>query len=84
MTEAVDPIDPIITSMLLGQPPEPCVPILEVPREVLTRLLDVVEFGDQLKRAEKDRLIADVKNILTDEQPELWALYIVGPNLAIL
>lgn len=80
MVEASAPIDPIHSAMMLGMTPEPCEPIIEITRQALTKLLDVVEFGDQLERVEKDRLVAFVKEILAEAQPELWAMHSVGPN----
>jgi hypothetical protein len=80
MNEAMEPIDPIHSAMMLGMTPEPCEPIIEITRQALTKLLDVVEFGDQLERVEKDRLVAFVKEILAEAQPELWAMHSVGPN----
>ncbi|WP_296277778.1 hypothetical protein [Pseudomonas sp. UBA7530] len=80
MVEAMEPIDPIHSAMMLGMTPEPCEPIIEITRQALTKLLDVVEFGDQLERVEKDRLVAFVKEILAEAQPELWAMHSVGPN----
>lgn len=80
MNEAMEPIDPIHSAMMLGMTPEPCEPIIEITRQALTKLLDVVEFGDKLERVEKDRLVAFVKEILAEAQPELWAMHSVGPN----
>lgn len=80
MVEAAAPIDPIHSAMMLGMTPEPCEPIIEITRQAVTKLLDVVEFGDQLERVEKDRLVAFVKELLAQEQPELWAMHSVGPN----
>ncbi|MFI8981446.1 hypothetical protein [Ectopseudomonas khazarica] len=80
MREASAPIDPIHSAMMLGMTPEPCEPIIEITRKAVTKLLDVVEFGDQLERVEKDRLVAFVKEILAEDQPELWAMHSVGPN----
>ena len=80
MNEAMEPIDPVTAAMLMGRRPDPCEPILEISRKVLTRLLDVVEFGDQLERVEKDRLLALLKDMLAAEQPELWAMHCVGPR----
>lgn len=79
MNEAMEPIDPVTAAMLMGRRPDPCEPILEISRKVLTRLMDVVEFGDQLERVEKDRLLALLKDMLAAEQPELWAMHCVGP-----
>lgn len=80
MVEASAPIDPIHSAMMLGMTPEPCEPIIEITRQAVTKLLDVVEFGDQLERVEKDRLVAFVKELLAEEQPELWATYSPGPG----
>lgn len=80
MVEASAPIDPIHSAMMLGMTPEPCEPIIEITRQAVTKLLDVVEFGDQLERVEKDRLVAFVKELLAEPQPELWAMHSVGPN----
>lgn len=80
MCEASAPIDPIHSAMMLGMTPEPCEPVIEITRQAVTKLLDVVEFGDQLERVEKDRLVAFVKELLAQEQPELWAMHSVGPN----
>lgn len=80
MVEASAPIDPIHSAMMLGMTPEPCEPIIEITRQVVTKLLDVVEFGDQLERVEKDRLVAFVKELLAHDQPELWAMHSIGPN----
>ena len=80
MNEAIEPIDPIHSAMMLGMTPEPCEPIIEITRQAVTKLLDVVEFGDQLERVEKDRLVAFVKDLLAEEQPELWATYSPGPG----
>jgi GNAT superfamily N-acetyltransferase len=80
MNEAIEPIDPIHSAMMLGMTPEPCEPIIEITRQAVTKLLDVVEFGDQLERVEKDRLVAFVKELLAEPQPELWAMHSVGPN----
>jgi len=80
MVEASAPIDPIHSAMMLGMTPEPCEPVIEITRQAVTKLLDVVEFGDQLERVEKDRLVAFVKDLLAEEQPELWATYSPGPG----
>lgn len=80
MNEAIEPIDPIHSAMMLGMTPKPCEPIIEITRQAVTKLLDVVEFGDQLERVEKDRLVAFVKELLAEPQPELWAMHSVGPN----
>lgn len=80
MVEASAPIDPIHSAMMLGMTPEPCEPVIEITRQAVTKLLDVVEFGDQLERVEKDRLVAFVKEILAQDQPELWATYSPGPG----
>ncbi|WP_443190959.1 hypothetical protein [Pseudomonas indica] len=75
----MEPIDPVTAAMLMGRRPDPCEPILEISRKVLTRLMDVVEFGDQMERVEKDRLLVLLKDMLAAEQPELWAMHCVGP-----
>lgn len=80
MSEEMQPIDPITAAMLMGQVPEPCEPIIEISHKVLTHLMDVVEFGDQLERVEKDRLLAHLKDVLAADQPELWAMYSPGPG----
>lgn len=80
MSEEMQPIDPVTAAMLMGQVPEPCEPIIEISRKVLTKLLDVVEFGDQLERVEKDRLLVHLKDVLAADQPELWVIHSVGPN----
>lgn len=80
MNEAIEPIDPIHSAMMLGMTPKPCEPTIEITRQAVTKLLDVVEFGDQLERVEKDRLVAFVKDLLAEDQPELWATYIPGPG----
>ncbi|HEY1028383.1 MAG TPA: hypothetical protein VGE28_12260 [Pseudomonas sp.] len=80
MTDATGPIDPIHSAMMLGMTPEPCEPVIEITRQAVTELLDVVEFGDQLERVEKERLVAFVKDILAQDQPELWATYSPGPG----
>lgn len=80
MNEAMEPIDPIHSAMMLGMTPKPCEPTIEITRQAVTKLLDVVEFGDQLERVEKDRLVAFVKDLLAEDQPELWATYIPGPG----
>ena len=80
MSEQMQPIDPVTAAMLMGQVPEPCEPIIEISRKVLTRLMDVVEFGDQLERVEKDRLLAHLKDVLAADQPELWAMHSPGPG----
>lgn len=80
MSEEMQPIDPITAAMLMGQVPEPCEPITEISHKVLTKLLDVVEFGDQLERVEKDRLLAHLKEVLAAEQPQLWAMHSLGPG----
>ncbi|RRV29617.1 hypothetical protein EGJ23_01380 [Pseudomonas sp. o96-267] len=82
MVEASAPIDPIHSAMMLGMTPEPCEPVIEITRQAVTKLLDVVEFGDQLERVEKDRLVAFVKDLLAEDQPELWATYSPGPGEA--
>lgn len=80
MNEAMEPIDPAFAAMLMGRTPEPCEPFVEISSKVLARLLDVVEFGDQLERVEKDRLLSSLKELLGLEQPELWVIHCVGPN----
>lgn len=80
MSEEMQPIDPITAAMLMGQVPDPCEPIIEITRKVLTRLMDVVEFGDQLERVEKDRLLAHLKEVLAADQPMLWAMHSPGPG----
>lgn len=80
MSEEMQPIDPVTAAMLMGQIPDPCEPTIEISHKVLTRLMDVVEFGDQLERVEKDHLLAHLKDVLAADQPELWAMYIPGPG----
>ncbi|WP_405118794.1 hypothetical protein [Pseudomonas leptonychotis] len=80
MSEEMQPIDPVTAAMLMGQVPDPCEPIIEISHKVLTRLMDVVEFGDQLERVEKDRLLAHLKDVLAADQPELWAMHSPGPG----
>lgn len=80
MSEAMEPIHPAHAALLMGKAPEPCEPFVEISSQVLGRLLDVVEFGDQLERVEKDRLLSSVKELLALEQPGLWAIHSVGPN----
>jgi hypothetical protein len=80
MSEEMQPIDPVTAAMLMGQVPDPCEPIVEVSHKVLTRLMDVVEFGDQLERVEKDRLLAHLKEVLAADQPQLWAMHSPGPG----
>ena len=80
MSEEMQPIAPITAAMLMGETPEPCEPIIEISHKVLTRLLDVVEFGDQLERVEKDRLLAHLKDALNADQPGLWAMHSPGPG----
>lgn len=80
MSEEMQPIDPITAAMLMGQVPDPCEPMIEISHKVLTRLVDVVEFGDQLERVEKDRLLAHLKEVLAADQPGLWAMHSPGPG----
>lgn len=80
MSEEMQPIDPVTAAMLMGKTPDPCEPISEISHKVLTRLMDVVEFGDQLERVEKDRLLAHLKDVLAEKQPDLWVVHSVGPN----
>lgn len=80
MSEEMQQIDPVTAAMLMGQIPDPCEPTIEISHKVLTRLMDVVEFGDQLERVEKDRLLAHLKDVLAEEQPELWAMHSPGPG----
>lgn len=80
MSEEMQPIDPITAAMLMGQVPDPCEPMIEISHKVLTRLVDVVEFGDQLERVEKDRLLAHLKETLAADQPQLWAMHSPGPG----
>jgi hypothetical protein len=80
MSEEMQPIDPITAAMLMGQVPDPCEPAIEISHKVLTRLMDVVEFGDQLERVEKDRLLAHLKELLAADQPQLWAMHSPGPG----
>lgn len=80
MSEEMQPIDPVTAAMLMGQVPEPCESITEISHKVLTKLLDVVEFGDQLERVEKDRLLAHLKEVLAADQPQLWAMHSPGPG----
>ena len=74
------PIDSITAAALRGETPAPCEPTVEIPKATLTRLLDVVEFGDQLERVERDRLLNYCREVLALEQPELWATWSPGPN----
>ncbi|MGY8830076.1 MAG: hypothetical protein ACKVIS_11085 [Pseudomonadales bacterium] len=80
MSEQMQPIDPVTAALLMGQVPEPCEPTIEISHKVLTRLMDVVEFGDQLERVEKDRLLAHLKEVLAADQPVLWAMHSPGPG----
>ena len=80
MSEEMQPIHPVTAALIMGKTPDPCEPMIEIPCKVLTRLMDVVEFGDQLERVEKDRLLANLKDMLAEEQPELWVIHSVGPN----
>jgi hypothetical protein len=80
MSEEMQPIDPVTAALLMGQVPDPCEPTIEISHKVLTRLMDVVEFGDQLERVEKDRLLAHLKEVLAAEQPVLWAMHSPGPG----
>lgn len=80
MNELMQPIHPAYAALLSGKRPEPCEPFVEVSSKVLARLLDVVEFGDQLERVEKDNLLSSMKELLAQEQPELWAIHSVGPG----
>ncbi|WP_447593619.1 hypothetical protein [Aquipseudomonas campi] len=80
MNEAMEPIHPVHAALLMGKTPEPCEPFVEVSSKVLARLLDVVEFGDQLERVEKDNLLSSLKELLALEQPELWATHSPGPG----
>lgn len=80
MSEEMQPIDPVTAALLMGQVPDPCEPTTEISHKVLTRLMDVVEFGDQLERVEKDRLLAHLKEVLAADQPVLWAMHSPGPG----
>ena len=80
MSEQMQPIDPVTAALLMGQVPDPCEPTTEISHKVLTRLMDVVEFGDQLERVEKDRLLAHLKEVLAADQPQLWAMHSPGPG----
>lgn len=80
MNELMQPIHPAYAALLSGKRPEPCEPFVEVSSKALARLLDVVEFGDQLERVEKDNLLASMKELLAQEQPELWVIHSVGPG----
>ncbi|UZZ09013.1 hypothetical protein NDO41_16590 [Ectopseudomonas mendocina] len=80
MNELMQPIHPAYAALLSGKRPEPCEPFVEVSSKALARLLDVVEFGDQLERVEKDNLLSSMKELLAQEQPELWAIHSVGPG----
>lgn len=80
MSEQMQPIDPVTAAMLMGQVPDPCEPIIEISRKVLTRLMDVAEFGDHLERVEKDRLLTHLRDVLAEKQPELWAMHSPGPG----
>ena len=80
MNELMRPIHPAYAALLAGKRPEPCQPFVEVSTKVLARLLDVVEFGDQLERVEKDNLLSSMKELLAQEQPELWVIHSVGPG----
>lgn len=80
MNEAMEPIHPAFAALLMGKRPEPCEPFVEISSKALARLLDVVEFGDQLERVEKDNLLASLKELLAMEQPELWVIHSVGPD----
>lgn len=80
MNEQMEPIHPAHAALLMGKRPEPCEPFVEISSKVLARLLDVVEFGDQLERVEKDKLLSSMKELLALEQPALWATYSPGPG----
>jgi hypothetical protein len=80
MNEAMEPIHPAHAALLMGKRPDPSGPFVEISSKVLARLLDVVEFGDQLERVEKDNLLSSLKELLALEQPELWVIHCVGPN----
>ncbi|WFS20584.1 hypothetical protein P9K38_09705 [Pseudomonas sp. 905_Psudmo1] len=80
MNELMQPIHPAYAALLSGKRPEPCEPFVEVSSKALARLLDVVEFGDQLERVEKDTLLSSMKELLAMEQPELWVVHSVGPG----
>ncbi|WP_322979174.1 hypothetical protein [Pseudomonas sp. C11] len=80
MTEQMKPIHPAHAALLMGKRPEPCEPFVEVSSKALSRLLDVVEFGDQLERVEKDKLLSSMKELLAMEQPDLWVVHSVGPG----
>lgn len=80
MSEEMQPIDPVTAAMLMGKTPDPGEHVVEISHKVLTRLMDVVEFGDQLERVEKDRLLAHLKDVLSEKQPDLWVVHSVGPN----
>lgn len=80
MSEQIKPIDPVTAAILMGETPKPCEPTIEISRTVLTRLMDVVEFGDKLERVENDRLLAHLKDVLAENQPELWAMYSPCPG----
>lgn len=80
MSEQMQPIDQVTAALLMGQVPDPCEPTIEISHKVLTRLMDVVEFGDQLERVEKDRLLAHLKEVLAADQPQLWVMHSPGPG----
>lgn len=80
MNDLMQPIHPAYAALLSGKRPEPCEPFVELSSKALSRLLDVVEFGDQLERVEKDTLLSSMKELLAQEQPELWVIHSVGPG----
>ena len=79
MSDELQRIDPIMAAAMQGRAPEACPRVVEVQHSVLTRAMDVIEFGDQLERVEKDRMLAYLREILALPQDDLFAMHCVGP-----